>query len=170
MDPITSVMRAMTDSVSNVKLATVSMAVFRQAKGRGDEQNADRAGFSADSMPGAIQASQASQEALLKAQAEVQAQENLRWRRLRQEAQARNRERMRQALRNAREEAMEADDEGEERDSAEHPSAQPDDRRAERAGEASAEPAQGANPAGVVYTQLGEVKPKSADKKLTVTA
>ena len=181
VDPITSVMRAMTDAVSNVKLATLSMAVTRQARGKGEEEGMDRAtGFAADSLPSAIQASQASQAALIKAQQEAQAQESLHWQQLKDEAEAAaralDRARMRQALKEARAKAQEADEPGEDgggQGSGEADSSKPDERRADRiTAEPGGEPAlgDGAAEKGVVYTHLGGVKPKATDKKLTVTA
>lgn len=167
----------MTDSAANVKLATLSMAANRQARFRGGEEGMDRAtvGRAADDMPSAILASLASQEALVKANAEAQAQEALRWQRLRQEAQAAARARLRQALNKAREEAREDDapEEGDGQDSGEADSSAR--KNAGRSGRKTAAPGSDPSvnsdpPKGVVYTNTGEVKPKAASKKLSVTA
>lgn len=181
MDPITSVMRIMTDSVSSVKLATLTMSALRQAKGRGEEETMESAiGRAADAMPSAIQSSLASEQVLVRAQAEVQAQENLRWQQLREEAEAaaraQNRARVQRALKEAQEGILEADaptEDGGGQDSGEADSSQADERRADRKNaEPGSEPPRGGGTAekGVVYTHLGEVKPKTADKKPIVTA
>jgi hypothetical protein len=181
MDPITSVMRVMTDAVSNVKLATLSMAAFRQARPRGEEEGMEAAiGRAADALPSAIQSAQASQAALVRAQAEVQAQESLSWQQLKDEAEAAARVRARAKVRQALQKVREMDTEGGGRDSREDSSAQPDERRAQpKAAGPGGAPPSGANPPdkgenpsdkGVVYTHLGGVKPKSKDKKLSVTA
>lgn len=182
MDPITSVMRIMTDSVSNVKLATLTMSAFRQARLKSEEEGADSAiGRAADALPNAVQSSQASQATLIRAQAEVQAQESLHWQQLREEAEAaaraQDRARVQRALKEAQEGILEADapaEDGGGQDSGEADSSQAEERRADRkaAGPGSEPPPQGGGTAekGVVYTHLGGVKPKSADKKPIVTA
>jgi hypothetical protein len=182
MDPITSVMRIMTDSVSSVKLATLTMSAFRQARLKSEEEGMDSAtGRAADAMPNVVQSGQASQAALVRAQAEVQAQENLHRQLLQEEAEAaaraQDRARVRQALKEAREGILGADTKAEDdggQDSGEAgPYDQSNERRADRkTAKPGSEPPRDGNPPekGVVYTHLGEVKPKSADKKLTVTA
>ena len=181
MHPISAIMRVMmTDAMANVKLATLTMSAFRPAKLRGEEDGADNsAGRAADFLPSVIQSSQASEAALVRAQAEVQAQENLRWQQIQDEAEAaaraQDRARVRQALREAREAVREADDEDDGGQKSQEDS--PDRANERRAGRKPTEPgveplpqAGDAKEKGVVYTHLGEVKPKSQDKKLNVTA
>ena len=181
MDPITSVMRIMTDSVSSVKLATLTMSAFRQARLKSEEEGMDSAmGHAADALPNAVQSSQASQAALVRAQAEVQAQESLHWQQLREEAEAaaraQARARVQRLLKEAQEGILEADapaEDGGGQDSGETDSSHADERRADRKNpEPGSEPPRGGGTVekGVVYTHLGGVKPKSADKKPIVTA
>lgn len=181
MDPITSVMRIMTDSVSNVKLATLAMSAFRQARLKSDGESMESAiARAADALPNAIQSAQSSETALVRAQAEVQAQESLRWQQLRAEAEAaaraQDRARVQRALKEAQEQIREADtpaEDGGGQDSGEADPSQADERRSKwkSAGPGSEPPEDdGTAVKGVVYTHLGEVKPKSADKKPIVTA
>jgi hypothetical protein len=63
------VMKGMIGASSYMKMADVSMGVYKQAQGRGDEATMERAwGYTADSMSGAKVDSEKAQEALEEAQ------------------------------------------------------------------------------------------------------
>jgi hypothetical protein len=188
MDPISfDAVRVLANATDSLKLATLSMATFRQARSRGGD-DADPAVNYADALHTAIQSGQASQMALNKAQVEIEAQESLRQQQLQREsdAQARalDRERRRRALEDAKSEAQAdaleteaARENGGRNPGGEHGKnggngEKPGQGAALKPGEAEEAQcqAEGGPNRGVLYTHKGALKGKPPDNTLNVTA
>jgi hypothetical protein len=181
VNPVSGVMRAMADAASSVKLADISMNVFRQATAKGADTDVDHAAvFTADSMHTAVQESQGAQEGFKQAQLEAQQQESARRQRAIENAKARAQERARrrQALEEARgtsgeaetpaEDSVDPDSEGTGRSDSRDGADQAAGFQPGKNSDALHKP-EGEAASGVLYTHLGGVRPTATDKKLSVT-